>query len=193
MAEGTGDAAAGPDDAGLVARIAAGDRDAEACFVARYGRGVRMLVRRHCRPRDPAVDDLAQDVLTDVIERLRAGGLRDGAALPAYVRSAVVHATSADYRRRRSSVPLDEDLVAPEDPAATLQREQVRTELARGIETLGTPRDRDVLVRFYLREQDKDEICAALGIDESHFRRVLFRARERLRERLQAAGLEYAW
>jgi RNA polymerase sigma-70 factor (ECF subfamily) len=51
-------------DADLVARIAAGDRSAEASFVRRFGRGVRALVRRHCRPGDPIVEDLVQDVLT---------------------------------------------------------------------------------------------------------------------------------
>jgi hypothetical protein len=43
-----------------------------------------------------------------------------------------------------------------------------------------------------LREESKSEVCRALGIDESHFRRVVFRARERLRAVLVAADVESA-
>jgi RNA polymerase sigma-70 factor (ECF subfamily) len=49
---------------------------------------------------------------------------------------------------------------------------------------LGTPRDREILTRVYLRDEDKDAICAALGVDATHFNRVLFRAKERFRELL---------
>ena len=87
----------------LVERIAAGDRRAEHDFVRQYERGVRALVRRHCRPNDPIVDDLAQDVLARVLERLRAGAIRDAAALPAYVQATIVHTTSAEYRARRAT------------------------------------------------------------------------------------------
>src|SRR5678815_2412067 len=88
----------------LVARIAGGDRAAESEFVRRFERGVRALVRRHCRPGDPIVDDLVQDVLTGVIEQLRAGAVHDAAALTGYVQAAAVYATTAEYRRRRPTL-----------------------------------------------------------------------------------------
>ena len=43
-------------------------------------------------------------------------------------------------------------------------------------------RDRALLIGFYIEERSKDEVCAELGIPPDHFRRVVFRARERLRE-----------
>jgi len=59
-------------EADLVARIAAGDKNAEREFVLRYQQGIRVIVRRHCRAGDGAAEDLAQDVLLRVLERLRA-------------------------------------------------------------------------------------------------------------------------
>ena len=43
-------------------------------------------------------------------------------------------------------------------------------------------RDRQVLFRFYIAEENKEDICSDLGLSSLHFNRVLFRARERFRE-----------
>ena len=50
-------------------------------------------------------------------------------------------------------------------------------------------RDREILARFYLDGQNKDDVCRHLGIDAAHFRRVVFRARARFRELLDSAGI----
>jgi DNA-directed RNA polymerase specialized sigma24 family protein len=70
-------AASASTEQSLMVRIAGGDRAAEAEFVRLFERGVRVLVRRRCRPGDPIVDDLVQDVLSGVLERLRAGAIHD--------------------------------------------------------------------------------------------------------------------
>lgn len=174
----------------LVARIARGDRAAESEFVRRFERGVRALVRRHCRPGDPIVDDLVQDVLAGVIERLRAGAIHDSAALPGYVQAAAVYATTAEYRRRRptQSVSTIENLPDSESPTARLDATQLAATLRALLAEMPVARDRAILARFYLDEQDKDQVCGALGIEPAHFHRVVFRARERFRALLEQAG-----
>jgi len=175
-----------------IRRIASGDRCAEAEFVRCYERGVRALVRRRCRPGDPAVDDIAQEVLTRVLERLRVGAIRDPSALPAYVQAMIVRAASSQYHSERLEVAIvciDEPSAA-DDPAEQAGAAQRADLLRLLMQSLPVARDRDVLVRFYLDEQDRDEVCASLGIDTAHFRRVVFRARERFRELLLAAGLD---
>jgi RNA polymerase sigma-70 factor (ECF subfamily) len=54
-------------------------------------------------------------------------------------------------------------------------------------------RDRELLMRFYVQDQDKKEICKALGLDSLHFNRVLFRAKGRFRKLLEASqhGAEF--
>src|SRR5512146_766967 len=142
----------------LVARIASGDRTAEREFVQRFERGVRALVRRHCRPGDPVVDDLVQDVLTGVIERLRAGAINDSAALAGYVQAAAVYATTAEYRRRRPTqgVAAIENLADAGSPTTQLDADQLATLLRTLLAEMPVARDREVLARFYLDEQDRD-------------------------------------
>jgi RNA polymerase sigma-70 factor (ECF subfamily) len=175
----------------LVARIAGGDRAAESEFVRRFERGVRALVRRHCRPGDPIVDDLVQDVLTGVIERLRAGAIHDSGALAGYVQAAAVYATTAEYRRRRptQSDATIENLADSDTPTARLEATQLSTALRTLLAEMPVARDREILARFYLDEQDKDDVCRALEIDPAHFHRVVFRARERFRALLEQAGI----
>jgi RNA polymerase sigma-70 factor, ECF subfamily len=176
----------------VVARIAAGDRAAETEFVRQYARGVHVLVRRHCRPGDPVVEDIAQDVLARVLERLRAGAVRDAAALPAYIQTTIVHATSAEYRTRRPTEPVEaiDALMADGSPIEQLSASQLQQTLHSLLAELGVDRDRELLRRFYLDEHDKEDVCRELGIDADHFHRVAFRARERFRALLERAGIE---
>jgi RNA polymerase sigma-70 factor (ECF subfamily) len=176
----------------LISRIAQGDRQAEAEFVRLYERGVRVLVRRHCRPGDPVVDDLVQDVLSGVLERLRAGAIHDPVALPAYVQSAVVYATSAEYRRRRPTQTdaAVEQMADSETPGTQLDASQLAGFLRNVLAGMPVARDREILRRFYLEEEDKDSVCRALAIDPGHFHRVMFRARERFRLLVEQAGMQ---
>lgn len=175
----------------LVARIAAGDRSAESEFVHKYAHGVRVLVRRHCRPGDSVVEDLAQEVLSRVLTRLRAGAIRDTAALPAYIQTTIAHAASAEYRARRASEPIEaiEHLAGEGSPAEQLGADQLRQTLQTLLAELPVERDRELLRRFYLDEQAKEDVCRQLGIDPAHFHRVVFRARERFRALLLQSGI----
>lgn len=176
----------------LLTLIANGDRAAENEFIRRFQRGVRALVRRRCRHGDPIVEDLVQDVLARVLQRLRAGAVRDVAAFPAYLQTVVVHATSAEYRARRNMESSDalDALVGEKCPAEQADRTEVNAAVHALLRELPVARDRELLLRFYLREESKDEVCDALGIDAAHFHRVVFRARERFRAVLVRAGIE---
>jgi len=178
----------------FVRRIAIGDADAENEFVRRFDRGIRALVRRHCRQGDSAIEDLVQDVFVRVLERLRAGALREPEALPAYIQTTIVHVTAAFYRKPATdSAPVPDGLennpASDPDPAATAATQQLSRQLRSLLDELPVERDRKLLVLFYLEEQDKDEVCRTLGIDAGHFHRVVFRARERFRALVDRAGL----
>ncbi len=185
-------AALAPDP--LVLAIAAGNAEAERSFVERYARGVRALVVRACRPGDPIVDDIVQDVLLTVLGRLRQGALNDPNALPAYLQATIVHATRAEYRRRGARADsVDVELLeripdSTPGPSERLHQHHLQRALADLVESLPVERDRSVLRGFYLEDRDRDALCTELGIDEGHFRRVLHRARERLRALIEATG-----
>ena len=183
--------------ADLADRIRSGDKAAESEFVRRFEPGVRAVVRRHTRPGEAMVDDFVQDVLYQVLLKLRAGELRDAAALPAYLRATIVYATTAEYRRRAShgesaSVDALDAIAGDSNPVEHLRARQITTQVRSLLAELPIARDRALLQRFYLDERSKDEVCAELGIESDHFHRVVFRARERLRELVERAGAQDA-
>jgi len=180
------------DDADLrriAVQIAAGERSAETEFVRRFERGLTLLARRHARPNEARVADVVQVSLMNAIKCLREGALRDAEALPAYLRTCVVREVAALYRgvtALHESTDALAQVAMSDTPETVAARAQLLQSVIRTIETLDVPRDRQVLIRFYVHEESREEICTALGIDEGHFRRVLFRARERLQRLMEA-------
>src|SRR4029077_16064690 len=62
------------------------------------------------------------------------------------------------------------------------------TAARRMLEETPVARGRDVLVRFYLDDEDRDKVCRELRLSEEHFNRVIFRARNRFRELIEHRG-----
>jgi RNA polymerase sigma-70 factor (ECF subfamily) len=171
----------------LAQRIARGDRSAETELVERYERGVLYLLKRKARDPELALD-LRQETFRIAIESLRAGGLEDAARLGAYLRGIAVNLAIADGRKStRRATTADSDAVElvadpTAGPAENVSTEQTRAAVRSLLDELPVQRDREILLRFYLDDEDKDSICAGLGIDSAHFNRVLFRAKQRFRE-----------
>jgi RNA polymerase sigma-70 factor, ECF subfamily len=169
----------------LAPRIRAGDRSAEDELVRAFSRGVRVILRHVAR--DPAlVDDLHQETFRLGLERIRAGALRDEAQAGAFLAGLARNLAIEHFRKARRTVPEDEaGLERTPSPAASateqLEREEDARRVARVLEALPTERDRAVLRRFYLGQEDKDALCEELGVDRLQFNRILHRARERFR------------
>jgi RNA polymerase sigma-70 factor (ECF subfamily) len=179
------------DHADLVSRIRGGDATAEAELVARYGPGLRYLLR-HLTADPAAAEDLHQETLIVALRALRGGGLRDADALPAFLRGTARNLARSERRRRwRWLGPPVEEVAEPRDrsrgPLAELLLDE-EIELARRlVSELPSSRDREVLLRFCVAEEDKERICADLGLSRLHFNLVLFRARRRFRELYERA------
>ena len=65
--------------------------------------------------------------------------------------------------------------------------------MRRVLAELKNDRDREILSRYYIADEAKEDICRDLELSDLHFNRVLFRARQRYRElfeRRQQAGRE---
>jgi RNA polymerase sigma-70 factor (ECF subfamily) len=174
------------DAAELVHRIRSGDKDAEAELVKRYRRGVTAIVAKAGQGRVP-VEDLCQDVLTTVIEKIRADAIRGPERLSGFV-AGLARTMAIDYIRKdrargaiEARLPIAPTAQAPDAVSELLQQE--RAAIVRAVlDELESARDREILFRFYLAEDDKEQICRDLGLTAVHFNRVLFRARERYRE-----------
>lgn len=179
------------EQARLAERVRAGDAGAEAEMVARYGDGLRYLLRRWTR--DPALaEDLFQETFRLALEKIRAGELRQPSKLQAYLRG-VARTLSTRHYQRRAPRPADAAVADLPDPApgplAGLLAEEKRRLVHRLLGELGQARDREILLRFYVAEERKERICADLGLTDLHFNRVLYRARRRFRRLCEARRL----
>lgn len=182
-----------PDDAearisaDIVAHIKRGDAAAETELWERYCRGLLFLLRR--KTRDPELaQDLRQETFRIALVKLRSDGLNDPEKLAAYLRGIAVNLVSGDWRKRaRQKTSADTEVVEQSaDTVSSVQDSVTRDETAglvrKLVGELSVERDREILMRFYIREEEKDSICTELGITALHFNRVLFRAKQRFRE-----------
>jgi RNA polymerase sigma-70 factor (ECF subfamily) len=190
--------AAAETPAELAERIrSGGDGEAEARLVARYAGGVRSLLARHTRSVEEA-EDLFQETFCLAAAKLRAGELREPSKLPGFLARLARHLATEHYRkaaRRRTEVDSDKaeaGATAAAGQLGELLRGEEAALVRRVLDELSTGRDREILFRFYIGEEDKDEIAAELGLSGLQFNRVLHRARQRYKalyvERLAARG-----
>lgn len=171
----------------LVLRIQAGETSAEAELVERYGEVLLFLLKRWTRDPETA-EDLRQETLRLALEKIRKGEVREPDQLAAFLRGLAKNLSTQLYRRAAEKTDRHEGLdpvceVADRepDPLSLLLRSE-RARLARQVlQSLGTERDREVLIRYYLAEEKAETICAALDLTPDHFYRVLHRARQRYR------------
>jgi len=157
---------------------------------------LRALILR--RVRDPEVAaDILQDAAVTTLEKLRDGQISEPAKVGGFLYRVALNHVRNYQRKDRSSVSSSDGLESLPSPTDDAEWERGgRRDWARiaqrVLADLPTARDRELLVRFYLRDEDKDAICADLGLSEEHFHRVIFRARQRLRALLEAKGLAKA-
>jgi RNA polymerase sigma-70 factor (ECF subfamily) len=173
--------------ADLVGRIRDGDQRAIADVFQRYSRGLRFLLRR--RTHDPQlVEDYLQETWAVALTKIRTEGLEDPGRLAGYLCGIASNLARSDARRvNRQRTTVDSDIVEliPDEssnPLRQLSRAELAAQVRALLAELSQPRDREILHSFYVAEEDKDSICARLGVDATHFNRVLHRARQRLKD-----------
>jgi RNA polymerase sigma-70 factor, ECF subfamily len=170
----------------LVVRILAGERDAEEELFYRYRSGVAIIVRRIAK-NFHASKDLSQDTFRLVLEKIRRGDLRDPEKLSGFI-CGIARNLSIEHLRRmkRLEATSEVDVVksipdpAPGQLSLLLKKEKAHA-IRQMLDELEPARDREILYRFYLTEDDKEKICNDLGLSSLHFNRVLYRAKERFR------------
>jgi len=173
--------------AALVCRIRGGDRQAETELVERYNCAVMSIIRR-ALGNSTAADDLYQETFCIILEKIREGDVREPEKLSGFVcgvaRNQVIKYFQRAARQERLTEPGE--AVSLPHPAHDQLEELLRKESAgivrQILKEMTSERDIQALFRFYLAEDDKEQICADLGLTNLQFNLVLHRARERYRE-----------
>jgi RNA polymerase sigma-70 factor, ECF subfamily len=181
-----------PGDSTLVAAIAGGGQLQDEFYV-RYRRPLMQVFLQRRIDRD-AAQDLLQRTFLQAIKKIRAEGLEDPSNLGGYLyRTACKLATA--YWRGELSRRHDSDgelLSSLQDDAQSLEEvldHDLRAKSVRELMAkLPVPRDREVLERFYLREEPRVAIRESMKLTELQFNQVLWRARQRFAEILRKQG-----
>jgi RNA polymerase sigma-70 factor (ECF subfamily) len=180
-------------NADLAERIYKGDPEAESALYVRFMPGVRVILARRLQSFAQA-EELAQEVIIIVLKRLRANPLDDASRLPAFVAQTARNLAIAERRKERrrrtdtGTEGIDEMPDAEHDHASALEGSSSAAAVRALLKELKSSRDRLLLVRYYLQDEDKASICRELGLSESTFNLVLFRARNRFLELLEKRG-----
>lgn len=173
--------------AALVQRILAGERTAEDELVQRYSRGVSFVISQLVSDAS-AAEDIYQDSFRLVLEKVRAGEVREPERLSGFISSltrnlVIEHFRRHSKRQAREEPASDQPIPSPEPSQLdSLMRQEQGLLARRVLEALPSDRDRKVLYRFYIADDEKEEICAGLGVSATHFNQILCRARERYRK-----------
>jgi len=130
-------------------------------------------------------DDLLHETITIVFQKIKDGKVEKPDSLSALI-CAIAKNLAISHFRKDSRVILVEDagieIPCPPDLHEQLLRKEEARIVRRVIAELKTERDREILLRYYLGEEDKEQICADLGLSSLHFNRVLHRALQRFKE-----------
>ena len=150
-----------------------------------FSTGIRFRLYRQLDPQD--VDDGVHDAFLIVAQSICRGDVRHPERLMGYVQTVVrrqvaAHIENAVQRRNQSN--LDEGVVLrdryPNPESAAMER-QTGSLVLRILQSI-PKRDREVLIRFYLKEQSAGEICRFMSLTDTQFRLIKSRAKARFGE-----------
>lgn len=166
----------------LVSRLRVANPAAAEELYRIFSPGIRFLLFRGLGP--DGVQDELHEVFLILLRAIQNGQLRDPERLEAFIHGVVqrriARAIQVKVRRReKTDLPL---FVEAPDPAPTPDQAFHRKETAdllRQVLASMPKRDREVLLRFYLKEQSKQQICAEMGLTETQFRLLKSRAKAR--------------
>lgn len=150
-------------------------------------RVVRMLagsLRRQWGYQD--YEDRMHDAFLVVVQAIRDGKLREPAALPSYIlgiaRLTLCSKIGVRARHERLNGSLRhwitsrQGRVTPEQALAEKERMQIMRDLLGSL----NDKERQILTRFYLHEQSKEQICREMDLTDTQFRLAKSRAKQRL-------------
>jgi RNA polymerase sigma factor (sigma-70 family) len=151
-------------DARILDRIRKGDEGALEELYRENRKPVTALVRRNSGTEDDA-DDMLQEALVTLWERVRSGRFRYSAKLGTFIYATARNMWLRRLARARREVP-ETDADPPADDASPLELmiEEEEAEAVRlALERLGEP-CRKLLLLFYWEEESMETIASLLGM-----------------------------
>ena len=176
-------------DADYVQRLKDGHGPTEEHFASYFGNLIRIKAGVRMRSRE-AAEDVRQETLMRVLRNLRKGVIEDPNRFGAYVNSVCKNVMLEQFRgdSRWSQLPGEGPEPHGSDTGveSSMLREERQERVRQALEELPL-KDRNLLRRIFLDEEDKDAVCKEYGVTREHLRVLLHRARGRLRASMYRA------
>jgi RNA polymerase sigma-70 factor (ECF subfamily) len=156
--------------------------------------GLRLLVARRCRDPNVAADLLNEAVVT-TWAKWQAGKIERPEQIAGYVLQVTMNLLRnhrraiAERPEKRADAARLQELASEGEPGDETIEREIAVQVKNVIRGMSSQRDRAMLVRFYLDEEEKESICRDLGLSPLQFDKILHRARGRLRKLLESGGL----
>ena len=170
----------------LVSQIKAGDETGMEQLYKAFGRGVRYYLCRQLGPQE--LEDKIHDTFVIVVTAIRRGQVREPERLMGFVRTVVRRQVAAYIEQAvqdrhelsdvNSGITVPDRKQNPEQEAMLYQK----AELVQSALSVLSEKDREILVRFYLKEQPQQQICHEMKLTETQFRLLKSRAKAKFGE-----------
>ena len=176
-------------DIELIGLTLTGDQAAYADLVRRHQRFVFTLAMRFAKSREDA-EEIAQDCFIKAYRSLASFQQQSKFSTWLY---SIVYTTSMTFLRKKrvdtDSIDDENTYIQLENQSSGFKNNMAETKsrsyyLNQAIEQL-LPDDSAIITLFYMGEQSLEEIGQTLGIEANTVKVKLFRARQRLKEKLE--------
>ena len=134
------------------------------------------------------LDDRLHDTFLIVVNAVRRGDLREPERLMGFVRTVVRRQVAAyieqAVHQRRDLTDFDFGFTVADSKQNPEQEAIVgqRAELMKNTLSVLSEKDREILTRFYLKEQPQEQICREMDLSETQFRLLKSRAKAKFGE-----------
>jgi RNA polymerase sigma-70 factor (ECF subfamily) len=176
-------------DNDLIPLVLKGDQQAYKVLVDRYQSYIFTLVLRLMPSREDA-EEVAQDVFVKAYRSL--ADFKGGSKFSTWLYT-IAHNTAITYLRKKK-----QKILAIDDESTFMQLENQESDFKanqvedksrkdmvyRAIEML-SPDDAQIITLFYKGDQSLDEIASIIGIETNTVKVRLFRARQKLKEKME--------
>jgi RNA polymerase sigma factor (sigma-70 family) len=176
-------------DIELIQQVLAGNQSAYADLVKRHQRFVFSLAMRFAKSREDA-EEIAQDCFIKAYRSLASFQQQSKFSTWLY---SIVYTTAMTFLRKKrvdtTSIDNDEAFIQIESKPGSYDENNIENKsrsyyLNQAIDQL-LPDDATIITMFYKGEQSLDEIAQVLGIEANTVKVKLFRARQRLKDKLE--------
>lgn len=170
----------------LVAQVKAGEDSGMEQLYKLFSRGIRYYLCRQLGPQE--LEDKVHDTFLIVVNAIKRGDLREPERLMGFVRTVVRRQVAAYIEQavhtRREQADLETGVTVADRKQNPEQEAMLRqkAELMKSALAALSQRDRDILVRFYLKEQPQEQICREMALTETQFRLLKSRAKAKFGE-----------